>query len=318
MEQVIYINLTNYQQQVRYRDHSNIDSNILEKSSLSANQTEKGLVQTPVLIAGVGRSGTTFICTFLNKLGWDLSHDNNVDCGNTFPGSFGAVSWYHSFAYRFPRRANGSIRNRAGGRVPIQAQQVILVVRDPLAVIKSRLARTEQRPVSFNEFYNYIEGFENHNLSLSSLESESGEYNYITWQAVFMLRHWVHRNSFVSQHAQWYFRIEDMTNDPLTTWMLCLEVQREDCPELRAIRKTLGSMDGSINNNGKIEGYDQSEITWWERLAAVDEEYVRIALKMADEYGLLKDRSVKTRFGISNATYSCAFTEDRLWSCSLT
>ena len=64
------------------------------------------------------------------------------------------------------------------------------------------------------------------------------------------------------------------------------------------------------------------------RLADIDEDAVRIALKMASEYGYQLDEGLEKVFRVSAVKYTCQFRNDKLarlglelpqrWGCNLT
>jgi hypothetical protein len=303
----LQVNLTQYFHAVQYRKHTLIDDLVFQSSSLSAQQNA---VDRSLLITGVGRSGTTFICQFLNRLGWNVSHDNGIDCG-PFPGLDGASSWYHAF------RLTNNL-----GILPLRAKKVVHLIRNPLATVKSRMARIQNGPPYILNFtYKVAESWEDVQYELESLAND-------TMIASFALTHWVNRNSFVSKLAQWRVAIEDLASDPLHTWMLGLEVGRDDCPALGTIRPILQSMNQSANTNGKVNDASLDDMIWWGRLADVAEDSVRIALKMASEYGYNVEHRLEERFRVSAVNYSCQFRNDEaarssresphLWGCYLT
>jgi hypothetical protein len=168
----------------------------------------------------------------------------------------------------------------------------------------------------------HMEEWESNQVDLDDLLKSN-----TTARALFVLRHWIDRNSFISQHAQWRVTIEDLAKDPLHTWMLCLEVGRDDCPNLSKIRSTLQSMDHSKNHNGKIAEAHLDDLVWWQRLAMINEGDVKIALKMAQEYGYQLNDRLEEIFQISSVRYACRFGNDamagserelpRRWGCSL-
>jgi hypothetical protein len=99
---------------------------------------------------------------------------------------------------------------------------------------------------------------------------------------------------------------------------------------LGVIRPVLQSMDHSKNTNGKLKGAQipEDDVTWWRQLAKVDEDGVRIALKMASGYGYKVENSLEELFQVSVVRYTCQFANDkaarlgherpRQWGCSLT
>jgi hypothetical protein len=126
----LHMNLKEYVSAVAYRNKTLINDLVFQSSSLSIPENAS---ERPLLLTGVGRSGTSFVCDYLNRLGWNISHDNTYDCG-PFPGTFGASSWYHAFKL-------DSETKPWTKTPPLVAKQVVHLIRDPLATIKSRMAR---------------------------------------------------------------------------------------------------------------------------------------------------------------------------------
>lgn len=89
----VTIDLSLYGKSVSYINHFNIRTDVLRSSSLAQQeQNETAVNISQLLVTGVGRTGTTSVCTLMQKLDIHVSHDNNVDCGS-YPGADGAVSW---------------------------------------------------------------------------------------------------------------------------------------------------------------------------------------------------------------------------------
>lgn len=68
-------------------------------------------------------------------------------------------------------------------------------------------------------------------------------------------------------------------------------------------------------------------MTWWQQLSNIDEDGVRIALRMAAEYGFELESGLEGCFRVSTVKYSCRFDNDmearlrrekpRQWGCKL-
>jgi hypothetical protein len=180
---------------------------------------------------------------------------------------------------------------------------VVHLVRNPLATVKLHITRGQSIEKSLELTYRLASMWEN---------MDHGDLGADSTIASFVLRHWVHRNSFASMHAQWRVNIEDLAMDPLHNWMPCLDVGRDDCPALGVIRPVLQLMDHSKNTNGKLKGAQipEDDVTWWRQLAKADEDGMRIALKMTSEYGYKVENSLEELFQVSVVRYICQFAND--------
>jgi hypothetical protein len=66
-------------------------------------------------------------------------------------------------------------------------------------------------------------------------------------------------------------RMEELSSDPLHTWILCKDVGRDDCSRVEEIRPIiLQSMDHSKNTNGKLQDGDLDDMNWWRWFADID------------------------------------------------
>ena len=310
---------------IPFRNQSNIDPLVYDSSSLSSNQDDD-VKERPLLITGVGRSGTTFVCEFFNALArkndpnstWQISHDNEKDCG-PFGGTVGASSWLHAFRFRTSHNPYVT---------PLHVQRVIHVIRHPLKIIKSRLARHQSMPWASTFVLNMTFSWEDLEVEVDSAFLE----NTTSYSSLF-LRHWINRNSFVQNHASWRIKNEDLVT-PFHIWLLCLEMGLPNYPNLEMIRETLAESNHAANTNGKVSNYDDPDIHWWRRMMNVNRDDVRIALKMKEEYGYVDDESdedmkaLYKELDIDSVRYKCSFANDknvrsglekdpRHWGCSL-
>ncbi|GFH46264.1 hypothetical protein CTEN210_02738 [Chaetoceros tenuissimus] len=228
-------------------------------------------ITRPLLITGVGRTGTTSVCTLFRKIGIKVSHDNDVDCG-PYPGEDGAVSWYDAF------------KSRSGKRY----KHVIHMVRDPLKTIYSRITKCKAYKKEHLDFLKY-----------KVREYEKIDKNETC--SSFSLKHWVMRNSFVSNYASWMVRTEDFFTEALTVWEVCMAAsfdQKRHCPDLFAIEPFLKSAPTSLNSlyagsersrlqeiSNQTIVADSAGLLSWESLArdvgGENLKYIKIAQKMA-------------------------------------
>ena len=303
----ISIDLASYRNATSYRDHRNIQANVLTSTSLVTREDEteeytmgssSELMQvTDLLVTGVGRIGTTSLCTLLRELGIMVSHDNDVDCG-PYPGLDGAVSWHDAFK---------PLKN---GR---RYKYVIHMVRDPLQTINSRIAKCELFP-------------ESHLYYMKRMTRDYEEYTNSDTCSSVAIKNWVRRNSFVENHASWRVRTESVFSDPLSLWELCMAAGfGQRCPDLTTIKAHLKNNPTGLNSfylgatpskeqtrrNIQIVRHGQDLHSWESLTNAVGREnykYIEIAKNMAIRYGYNVPESTSSGF-------DCKFTEREYWDC---
>jgi hypothetical protein len=245
-------------------------------------------------MTGTGRSGSTYVCRLFQKLGINVSHENDVDCGR-FPGSDGISSWYHAF--RNPPRPLDSF--------PMMFDRVVHIVRNPLNVIKSRAKRMIQNDRSipflqiiFQDWEQFVEPIANSTMSV---------YHFV-------LRHWVRRNSFVGQHAEWTARVEDLSEDPIIAWSLCMASGfGPRCPTMHIFRNATASVSTKTNTDG---GLPKGDPITWEALAGWgtqrDKDYVIIAMQMASKFGYQHEYGLAEKLSTArNMSYKCGFENEK-------
>ena len=76
------------------------------------------------------------------------------------------------------------------------------------------------------------------------------------------------------------------------------------------------------NTGGRTDNAKRQSDTTWEKLATRDEEshdHVRMALKLAKDFGYDIQDSLLERYDVDAAEYKCKFTEDtnQTWACRL-
>ena len=304
----ISIDLALYRNATSFRDHRNIHSKVLRSTSLEeADQNTTGTAEsmqvTDLLVTGVGRTGTTSLCTLLRDLGIMVSHDNDFDCG-PYPGLDGAVSWYDAF------------KSLNSGR---RYKYVIHMVRDPLQTINSRVAKCELL---------------NHLDWLNQRVGDYEEFSENETCSSFALKNWVRRNSFVERHASWRVRSESVLSDPVSLWELCMAAGfGQRCPELKTIDAHMKDMSTSLNSHFLGASFSKAQqvheqhqlgiarqgMHSWESLSNAvgheDYKYIQIAKIMAARYG----------YNVPNFTsygFDCTFIEREgatkiYWDCFL-
>lgn len=292
-----YSNITAY-----HRDVVNIRPEVLRASSI-AHDKDGRHPATKLLITGVGRTGTTSVCTLFQKLGIDLSHDNEFDCGSSYPGVDGAVSWYDAF---YDKDAGRSYKN------------VIHLVREPLKTMNSRISKC-----LLLQKWNHI-GF------LTNKTDKYEDYSRDESCVSFAVKHWVKRNAFVEQYASWRVQTETFFADPLAVWEVCMAARfGSRCPDLERISSQLKTVPSSLNsmfpgavlsNKQKLLGHTANDTAIqqlsWKTLAdeigAQNQKYIQIAQDMAIRFGY-EQSSNHTFIG-----YACDFVRgDEGWDCWL-
>jgi len=282
-----------------------IPHEIINASSLATNDFPDHSLKE-ALVTGTGRSGTTYVCKLFSSLQLNISHDNDVDCGN-FPGIYGSSSWYHAFRGPLPKSKYEKV----------SFNRVVHIVRDPLKVIHSRASRTFPSGVDFMK--RVISDWED----TSELDIDSEEISFEDVSA-WALKHWVRRNSFVHQFASWRVRIEDFAIDPWHSWTLCVAMGLgSSCPMINEFGKAVEAIPEDTNTGRRTD--DEvilPSITTWEKLASRDQEsrdHVRMALKLAMDFGYVIQDSLLERFEVDRVNYRCTFTKggQRMWACRL-
>jgi len=280
---------------ISYRNRTNISPSVLKHASLEDNTatTEK----KTALFTGVGRSGTTALCNMFQSLHLNISHDNHKenDCGPS-PGSDGAASWYDAFR-------NDSNRTYSN---------VLHLVRNPLKVVKSRALKCGAKFLR-----KIVSGYE---------KVEKGDFAQPCYK--FALKNWVRRNSFVEKHASWRVRTEDLDEDKLSLWNLCMAGHfGPRCPTMVELNMEgkVDSVPKNINTGQNREQYDKIGDLMWDSLLSLvgpqNEKYVKIAQAMSFKYGYESHSEKVGNF--ESMDYDCWFTEkvqnrDQFWDCFLT
>lgn len=146
----------------------------------SARCTPEASPKWPLLITGVGRSGTQYMAKILKKLGFDVVHDNAV------PGSDGAVNWAYAF------NSEDAPLPHFAQHVPDTTRfaKVFLQVRNPIQAIASRMtASIKQDVIDANTA---VKGYSTIDKAARSLE------------------HWLSWNMHIMRFADVTYRIEDV------------------------------------------------------------------------------------------------------------
>lgn len=203
-------------------------------------------------------------------------------------------------------------------------RHVIHMVRDPLKTIYSRITKCKALQKKHLDFLKY-----------KVREYEKIDKNETC--SSFSLKHWVMRNSFVSNHASWMVRTEDFFTEALTVWEVCMAAsfdQKWHCPDLFAIEPFLKSAPTSLNSlyagsersrfqegSNQTIVADSAGLLSWESLArdvgGENLKYIKIAQKMAYRYGYLVPGTDAEFF--ASFDYECKFTQnEKYWDCHIT
>ena len=185
----------------------------LKLSSCDNNYDENYVY--PLLITGVGRSGTRFAAKTLTALGYDVAHDD-ARCGRV-----GAASWplaIREGTYLLPNFAtiNSGFR---GPKPRWRFRRIFHQTRDPLRTILSRANSVGMMvspwmysdPLLFRDGLGYCPGFP----PASELEAWRRDRRAVEngWTPDMRLRvalfHYVFWNDWVRAYADWTYKLED-------------------------------------------------------------------------------------------------------------
>ena len=319
---VIELNLLAYLPLVDPFFSRRIPPEIVRASSLAGRGESLTSLVSPALVTGTGRSGTMYVCRLFNQMGINISHDNDVDCGD-FPGAHGSSSWYHAF--------HGPLPGTKFEKVLFK--RVVHVVRHPLDTITSRAKRlcTNSRD-ALPVMRATVGGWED-----TSALNKSPENMTFAEASSWSLKHWVHRNTFVHQCASWRARVEDLARDNWYGWSLCVAMGLG--PQCGLI-KDWGSASRAVSSrtNAYSNEPDESQqgqerncveemkgSLTWDQLSGNDpesENYVRIALKIAKDWGYEFSQDTLHRYDVDNVNFTCLFSESKAgsqlpWACVL-
>jgi hypothetical protein len=302
------LNFQHYLNTVKYRLRSNIDPMVINATNVKKSISPNRLT---TLITGTGRSGTSYICKLLNKVGLAVSHDNMLDCGK-YPGSDGVASWYDAFDLNTGQQYDTALQ----------------LVRYPLNVINSRAFRMKDKSnVLFMK--TTVEQWED------TQDLRKDGRSILESNFRFSLKHWVRRNSFVQRYAEWRETIEDISSDPMVAWRMCMAAYfGPKCPSLPVWRSALRDVDPTTNTQGNSPKLTRHNVTaaisqyrWtWEDLSRLGKEeshYVSIARQMAYEYGYNSLGKKVVNFAALNnpgISYQCGFRYGKRpthWNCWL-
>lgn len=288
-------------------------------------RTSAGRVR-PLLITGVGRTGTTFVTKLLRNAGLSFSHDDGAYC--PCPGDNGAASWPHAFSEQpfgtgqgaqrrclhvdtIGRHWSYSRRRRLKEAVLRQGpvtrfQHVWHLVRDPLATIYSRWGSGNIVPFGAIDACNLAQP--------PPVGGNHSEMNRTLHRALWHVVQW---NLFVEATASRRVRIEEFTRPSRAlVRSLCAAAGglQSTCPSHGRFAKAAASLSNSTNSEHTSKRL--ARVTW-ARLAALDAPMTAMAQSMAVRYGYEVPENARVQRLFSSKT-QCRFTgRNRRWRCWL-
>lgn len=270
---------------------------VLKRSSVDSDKCDDGFhrfTSFPLLVSCTGRSGSTYVAKFLNKVGFTIAHD-----GKDGPVGSGAVSWpilFNSKSFQSGVDKNGRPNIRkcrdANKKPSVRFKQSVHLVRHPVQSIRSRWSVGDwiMNFVEDNFFSRTICNahlWKNWPSELGQDRTPRDNTGPDLLSLVATIRHWVLWNSYASTISSWGFRLEDFVDKNRTFQIvndLCSRAgkKKKDCPKKKLV--------DHVNNN-PIETYSSHSLkalSWkfsWKALFAADPEYTTMAQLMALRYG---------------------------------
>ena len=251
----------------------------LKLSSCDTNYDENYVY--PLLITGVGRSGTRFAAKTLTARGYDVAHDD-ARCGRV-----GAASWplaIREGAYELPNFAtiNSGFR---GPNPRWRFKHIFHQTRDPLRTILSRANSVGMMvspwiysdPLLFRDGLGYCPGFPPAAELEAWREDRTAVEGGAPWTPDMRLRvalfHYVFWNDWVRAYADWTYKVEDFDAD---------EIARRAA--LRPPRPPARPIPAAAAENSRAMDPALAIVTWsdLERISPV---VWRRATRLAREFG---------------------------------
>ena len=207
------------------RSQTTLNCRILNSTLKFAPQCDSydGSYIYPLLITGVGRSGTRFAAKTLTARGYDVAHDD-ARCGRV-----GAASWplaIREGAYELPNFAtiNSGFR---GPNPRWRFKHIFHQTRDPLRTILSRANSVGMMvspwiysdPLLFRDGLGYCPGFPPAAELEAWREDRTAVEGGAPWTPDMRLRvalfHYVFWNDWVRAYADWTYKVEDFDADEI-------------------------------------------------------------------------------------------------------
>ena len=235
----------------------------------------------PLLITGVGRSGTRFAAKTLTAHGYDVAHDD-ARCGRV-----GAASWplaIREGVYQLPNFAtiNSGFR---GPNPRWRFRRVFHQTRDPLKTVLSRTNSVGMMvspwrysdPLLFRDGLGYCPGFPPVVEFAAWREDRTAVERGASWTPERRLRvalfHYVFWNDWVKAYADWTYRVEDFDADEIARRASLGPARPPTRPKSAAAAENSRAMDPAL-----------ASMTWSD-LERVSPVVWRRATRLAREFG---------------------------------
>jgi hypothetical protein len=210
----------------------------------------------PLLITSTGRSGTKYMASVLQELGYSVTHDDAQVIG-----SDGAVSW--PLAVNTLKSYPTWVKHPGNARFNTLIHQV----RDPLKSIPSRAAHiiaimTPYVKAHTPEMQHMTDAFRNNSMAVSLL-------HYVTWHNLIEL-----------QNPDMRFRIEALDTATLKTILRTAKLPLPADADFK-IDRAMSTIDNKTNSDHVQE---HNDVTWSE-LFAINAGLAQRAYDMAVRYG---------------------------------
>lgn len=293
-----------------------------------------------LLISCTGRSGSTFLFSLLNHLGFRIAHDSGP------PHGYGAVAWPWNFNEADKvqiNMINGKQRLTKCGHhnnLNTYYHTLIHLVRDPLKSIKSRWDMGKSEINHLRKQFSWLaktDCFSNMwtgwpiNMQVFHQPRKQGP-DLIS--LVSTIRHWIYWNTFAKATAKWNFRLEDITNElfaPIIIQKICYEMNKaksfKNCPNEEKIKMKVRKLNNPkfffSNHTKKFSGWNLN----YQHCFQADPYGTVMLQLMALNYGYdipvgdivppLFDHFCKTVLGKNNNVVQCKFDNIPEPTCSL-
>ena len=237
----------------------------------------------PLLVTGIGRSGTDFIHSELWAMGLRVSHDSNVGYGRID----GSVAWPEAFNNK-PFMTH-SARTKKAKRKTCKHEwwnfgkrwygyyHVFHLVRHPLKTIQSR----------FN--LGNIESFEMSSLCNTGTRTNKA-LKLMDRRLDITMQHWTLWNSFVEQYAVFRFRLEQLNSaEKHGVIQRILHLSKLDKLDVKGVNMTqveasIDTVKVSAKKNSKHTKKAAEPLTW-KKLAEINLEFTAMTQIQAMRYG---------------------------------
>ena len=305
----------------------------------------------PLLVTGVGRSGSTYLARVFRDVGLNFSHDDRSSYLHV-PGADGAISWPYAFsAQEFAFGTKGEYQRRCRhinkSGITDSASRAKPGPTTPGESLRASMPRTSQRSLTkhkplaqdatrFTSVWHLVRD----PLVTINLRWNSGDLNafgaldacncaqgpttrYAATQSREAtlrrtLRHVVQWNLFVEATATQRVALESLINDTSGELLrsLCAGdlLVKKRCPPAAAFARASAELVTTINSEHTRK--EDTPVTW-AQLAALDPEMTAMAQQMALRYGYLVDESERVVPHFERETKCELEVTDGRWRCWL-